>query len=64
MKTAKSLSVCALVLLCSAAVLAQDPVKVDPTHYKVVFENASVRVLKIDYAAGAKSRCITIRIRS
>ena len=29
--------------------------KVDPTHYKVMFENASVRVLKIDYAAGAKS---------
>ena len=56
MKTAKSLSVCALVLLCSAAMLAQDPVKVDPTHYKVVFENASVRVLKIDYAAGAEER--------
>jgi len=55
MRIAQSLSVCALVLLCSAAVLAQDPVKVDPTHYKIVFENASVRVLKIDYAAGAKS---------
>ena len=35
--------------------LAQDPAKVDPTHYKVVFENASVRVLKIDYAPGSKS---------
>jgi quercetin dioxygenase-like cupin family protein len=55
MNAAKSLSVCALVLLWSGSVLAQDPVKVDPTHYKVVFENASVRVLKIDYAAGAKS---------
>jgi beta-alanine degradation protein BauB len=30
-------------------------VKVDPAHYKVVFENASVRVLKISYAPGAKS---------
>ena len=34
---------------------AQDAVKVDPAHYKVVLENASVRVLKITYAAGAKS---------
>lgn len=55
MKNGKALSMVALVLLWSGAVFAQDPVKVDPTHYKVVFENASVRVLKIDYAAGAKS---------
>jgi quercetin dioxygenase-like cupin family protein len=34
--------------------VAQDPVKVDPTHYKVVLENPSVRVLKMDYAGGAK----------
>lgn len=39
----------------SGAALAQDPVKVDPAHYKVVLENASVRVLQIDYAPGAKS---------
>lgn len=37
------------------AASAQDAVKVDPAHYKVVLENASVRVLKITYAAGAKS---------
>jgi quercetin dioxygenase-like cupin family protein len=43
------------VALGSAAALAQDPVKVDPAHYKLVFENTSVRVLKIDYAPGAKS---------
>jgi quercetin dioxygenase-like cupin family protein len=30
-------------------------VKVDATHYKVILENASVRVLKIDYAPGSKS---------
>jgi quercetin dioxygenase-like cupin family protein len=36
-------------------VLGQDPLKTDPTHYKVLFENASVRVLKADYAPGAKS---------
>ena len=34
---------------------AQDAVKADPAHYKVVLENASVRVLKITYAPGAKS---------
>ena len=38
-----------------SAAPAQDAVKVDPAHYTVVFENATVRVLKIGYAAGAKS---------
>ena len=32
-----------------------DPVKVDPKHYKVEFENESVRVLRITYAPGEKS---------
>ena len=31
------------------AAAGPDPVKVDPKHYKVVFENASVRVLRIHY---------------
>ena len=44
-----------LVLLFSAAVVAQDPVKVDPAHYKLLLENASVRILKISYAPGEKS---------
>ena len=48
-------SIVSLALVWSAAALAQDAVKVDPAHYKVVFENASVRVLKIGYAPGAKS---------
>ena len=34
---------------------AQDPVKVDPGHYKVLIDNAAVRVLKVNMAAGAKS---------
>ena len=34
---------------------AQDPVKVDPKHYTVVFENDAVRVLHIHYAMGEKS---------
>jgi oxalate decarboxylase/phosphoglucose isomerase-like protein (cupin superfamily) len=32
-----------------------DPVKVDPKHYKVEFENESVRVLRITYGPGEKS---------
>ena len=43
-------------LLCLAApAMAQDPVKVDPQHYKVEFENAQVRVLRIRYGAHEKS---------
>ena len=34
---------------------AADPVKVDPKHYKVEFENESVRVLRISYGPGEKS---------
>lgn len=33
----------------------QDPVKVDPQHYRVEFENDKVRVLRIRYAPGEKS---------
>jgi quercetin dioxygenase-like cupin family protein len=42
-------------LLFAGSVLAQDPTKVDSTHYKVVFENDQVRVLRITYDAGEKS---------
>ena len=51
----RTLSVFTLVLVWSGAAIAQDAVKVDPAHYKVVFENESVRVLKIGYAPGGKS---------
>ena len=43
-----------LVCLASAA-LAQDPVKVDPKHYRAEFENARVRVLHIQYGPHEKS---------
>jgi quercetin dioxygenase-like cupin family protein len=56
MKAWKALSMVSLVLVWSAVALAQDPVKVDPAHYKVLLENASVRVLSINYAAGATSK--------
>jgi quercetin dioxygenase-like cupin family protein len=55
MKMSKVVSMVWLVLAWCAAALAQDPVKVDSAHYKVILENATVRVLKIDYAAGSKS---------
>jgi quercetin dioxygenase-like cupin family protein len=55
MKARNSLSMVALVLAWSGVTLAQDPVKVDSAHYKVLLENPTVRVLKIEYAAGAKS---------
>ena len=35
--------------------LAQDPVKVDPNHYTVEFENTQVRVLRIKYGPHEKS---------
>ena len=49
-------SVVSLVALWSGVALAQDPVKVDPAHYKVLLENPSVRVLSINYPVGATSK--------
>jgi quercetin dioxygenase-like cupin family protein len=55
MKTCTAIVVAGVVASWSGSAFAQDPVKVDPTHYKTVFENAAVRVLKITYAPGSKS---------
>ena len=44
----------ASVLLWATAALAQDPVKVDPKHYKVEFENAQVRVIRSHYGPHEK----------
>jgi quercetin dioxygenase-like cupin family protein len=42
--------------MCAASLArAQDPVKVDPKHYTVEFENDTVRVLRIHYGPGEKS---------
>ena len=46
----------AMAVTTAAAVRAQDPVKVDPAHYKLVLDNPSVRILRITYPAGAKSK--------
>jgi quercetin dioxygenase-like cupin family protein len=51
----KTLFVVSLVVAWSSPSFTQDPLKVDPTHYKVLHETASVRILKIDYAPGGKS---------
>ena len=39
----------------AASASGQDPVKVDPQHYKVETENARVRVLRIHYGPHEKS---------
>jgi quercetin dioxygenase-like cupin family protein len=49
------LCLAALVCLVAARASAQDPVKVDPKHYKVDFENARVRVLHVQYGPHEKS---------
>lgn len=49
------LLVCGVACLFTVACFAQDPVKVDPNHYKVETENAKVRVLRIHYGAHEKS---------
>jgi quercetin dioxygenase-like cupin family protein len=56
MRSPKALMFVALAVLGSTAlVLAQDPLTVDPTHYKVLIDNAAVRVLRASYTAGSKS---------
>jgi len=46
---------CTVVVAAAGVAQAQDAVKADPAHYKVLIDNASVRVLEINYPAGAKS---------
>jgi len=55
MKLRYSLLTGALCLFFATIAIAQDPVKVDPTHYKVETENAQVRVLRIHYGPHEKS---------
>ena len=52
MKTLKLALVLSAVPLAAAA---QDAVKVDPSHYKVLIDNSSVRVLQVTVSPGAKS---------
>ena len=55
MKNWTVLSALSVVMISSAAAFAQDPVKVAATHYTVVLDNPSVRVLKANVAPGGKT---------
>jgi len=46
---ARAACAAALLAFTSGAALAQDAVKVDPKHYRVLVDNAQVRVLRIHY---------------
>lgn len=56
-KLAYGRSLCAalLVLFFCTVALAQDPTKVEPTHYKLAFENEYVQVVNVHYGAHEKS---------
>jgi len=43
------------ITLLATTALSQDPVKVDPKHYKVESENAEVRVVRVHYGPHEKS---------
>jgi quercetin dioxygenase-like cupin family protein len=50
------LSIITVMVLLSGISFAQDAEKVDPKHYKVEFENDQVKVLRITYGPGEKSK--------
>jgi beta-alanine degradation protein BauB len=52
----KSFWVVGFVSLGLGATLAQDPTKVEPTHYKLAFENEWVQVVDVHYGPHEKSR--------
>jgi quercetin dioxygenase-like cupin family protein len=51
----RPLHVAGWILILSALCFAQDPTKVEPSHYKVAFENASVQVVNVHYGPHEKS---------
>jgi beta-alanine degradation protein BauB len=51
----KTLSLLLFLLTTSIIAFAQDPVKVDPMHYCVLFENAHMRVLEYRDEPGDKA---------
>jgi len=48
---------CAIVILCLAVncAVAQDPTKVEPRHYKLLFENDRVQVVSVHYGPHERS---------
>ena len=51
----KSLVVIVLAIMALPAALAQDPTKVEPTHYKLDFQNEHVQVVSVHYGPHEKS---------
>lgn len=51
----KIFAIAVLIFLVPFPAAAQDPVKVDSDHYKVVYEDATIRVLRVTYGSGEKS---------
>ena len=51
----KVIPIVGMSVLAAAVASAQDPVKVDPRHYKVVFDNQYVRILDVRQKPGDKS---------
>jgi beta-alanine degradation protein BauB len=55
--TARWALIAAFVPLAAVCVaLAQDPTKVEPTHYKLAFENEAVQVVNVHYGPHEKSK--------
>jgi beta-alanine degradation protein BauB len=51
----KSIPIVCISILSIGIAFAQDPVKVDPAHYKVVFNNPQVRILDARLKPGEKT---------
>ena len=49
------LGITLLVSFAAACAFAQDPTKVEPTHYKLAFENDTVQVINVHYGPHEKS---------
>ncbi len=51
----KACGTAVLILCCFAVCAAQDPTKVESSHYKIAFENSSVQVVNVHYGPHEKS---------
>ena len=51
----KIFALAVLIFLVPFPATAQDPVEVDSDHYKVVYEDETIRVLRVTYGSGEKS---------
>jgi quercetin dioxygenase-like cupin family protein len=51
----KSTPVVCISILSFGVAFAQDPAKVDPAHYKVIFDNPQVRILDVRLKPGEKT---------